>query len=83
MKKIMIIIFIALMFLATMSGALSLYTDFYSVKSGGAFSVIGGGHLSDAAAKLGVRKIDHISLSGGALLEFVAGKKLPGVEVLR
>ncbi|MBU2639251.1 MAG: phosphoglycerate kinase [Nanoarchaeota archaeon] len=54
-----------------------------AISRGKCFSIIGGGHLSDAAAKLGIRKIDHISLSGGALLEFVAGKKLPGVEALK
>jgi len=47
------------------------------------FSLIGGGHLSAAAAKLKIKKINHISLSGGALLEYIAGKKLPGVEVLK
>jgi len=47
------------------------------------FSIIGGGHLSDAAAKLGIKKISHISLSGGALLEYIAGNKLPGIEVLK
>ena len=47
------------------------------------YSVIGGGQLSDAAAKFGIKKINHISLSGGALIEYVAGKKLPGVEILR
>ena len=47
------------------------------------FSIIGGGHLSDAVAKLKIKGIDHVSLSGGALLEFIIGKKLPGVEALR
>jgi len=49
-----------------------------------AFSVIGGGHLSDAikASKVNVKKFGHISLSGGALLNYIAGEKLPGLEVL-
>lgn len=49
------------------------------------FSVIGGGHLSDAIAKSGIPKsrFDHISLSGGALLNYLAGKKLPGLEALK
>ncbi len=48
------------------------------------FSVIGGGHLSDAIEKSGVnkKKFGHISLSGGALLSYIAGEKLPGLEVL-
>lgn len=48
------------------------------------FSLIGGGHLSDAINqyKIPKSKIGHISLSGGALLNYVAGKKLCGLEVL-
>jgi len=56
-----------------------------AVANSRAFSVIGGGHLSDAikASKVDVKKFGHISLSGGALLNYIAGKKLPGLEVLR
>ena len=50
-----------------------------------AFSVIGGGHLSDAieASKINKKKFGHISLSGGALLSYIAGEKLPGLEALK
>ena len=50
----------------------------------GAFSVLGGGQLSNAVAKskIPLEKFGYISLSGGALLEFIAGKKLPGLEAL-
>jgi len=49
------------------------------------FSLIGGGHLSSAINRLKIskKKFGHLSLSGGALLRYVAGEKLPGVEVLR
>ncbi len=49
-----------------------------------AFSLIGGGHLSDAIAmsKIPESKFSHISLSGGALLSYVAGERLPGLEAL-
>ncbi len=49
------------------------------------FSLIGGGHLSDAIEISGVSrgKFGHVSLSGGALLRFVAGEKLVGLEVLK
>ncbi|MDD5192343.1 MAG: phosphoglycerate kinase [Candidatus Nanoarchaeia archaeon] len=49
-----------------------------------AYSVIGGGHLSDAIEASGInkKKFGHISLSGGALLNYVAGEKLPGLEAL-
>jgi len=48
------------------------------------FSLIGGGHLSDAIKKSGIsrKKFGHISLSGGALLSYIAGEKLPGLEAL-
>ncbi|MCK5149615.1 phosphoglycerate kinase [Candidatus Pacearchaeota archaeon] len=46
------------------------------------FSLIGGGHLNDAI-KTNKNKFNHISLSGGALLRYIAGEKLPGLEVLK
>ena len=50
-----------------------------------AFSVVGGGHTTQAITKLKIpkSKFGYISLSGGALDEYVAGKKLPGLEVLK
>jgi phosphoglycerate kinase len=56
-----------------------------AVANSKAFSVIGGGHLSDAikASKINIKKFGHISLSGGALLSYIAGEKLPGLEVLK
>ena len=47
------------------------------------FSVIGGGETVAAARQAGVAgKIGHVSTGGGAALEFLAGKTLPGVAVL-
>ena len=47
------------------------------------FSIVGGGETVEAIQKLGIEnQFDHISTGGGAMLDFIAGKELPGIKAL-
>ena len=64
-------------------GTLAIAKAVAAATSAGATSIVGGGDSVAAVHQSGVsNKISHISTGGGASLEFLAGRKLPGVEAL-
>jgi phosphoglycerate kinase len=64
-------------------GTLALARAVAEATRAGATSIVGGGDSVAAVQQAGVAsEISHISTGGGASLEFLAGRKLPGVEAL-
>jgi len=65
------------------AGTLEVAKAVAAATAAGAISIVGGGDSVAAAHQSGVAdKISHISTGGGASLEFLGGRKLPGVEAL-
>jgi len=64
-------------------GTVSLGRFIASRSSGLAYGVVGGGETIMALEQTGMSEyVDHISTGGGAMLEFLEGKTLPGIEPL-
>ena len=64
-------------------GTLEVAKAVAAVTTTGAISIVGGGDSVAAVHQAGLAdKISHISTGGGASLEFLGGRKLPGVEAL-
>ena len=65
------------------TGTIEIAKSLAEATEKGATTIIGGGDSASAVAKAGLENnVSHVSTGGGASLEFLEGKKLPGVEAL-
>jgi phosphoglycerate kinase len=63
----------------------ALGTEMLLRAMGGSFAttIVSGGHLSAALRRFGIdESIDHVSTAGGALVQYLAGKRLPLIDAL-
>jgi phosphoglycerate kinase len=65
------------------AGTISLGNAIVKATEGGAFSLVGGGDSVSAAKKFNLaEKVSYVSTGGGAMLEMLEGKVLPGIQAI-
>ena len=66
------------------NGTLAVAKDLAEATEKGAYTLVGGGDSVAAVTKMGfAKKVSYVSTGGGAMLEAIEGKELPGIAAIR